>query len=38
VPLWRASADTPRIAMTALSIKPETRAFLLDYMKNLPSR
>ena len=38
VPLWRASADTPRVAMTALSMKPEVRAFLTDYMKNLPSR
>jgi hypothetical protein len=38
VPVWRASADTPRLAMTALGMKPEIRAFLVDYMKNLPAR
>lgn len=38
VPVWRASADTPQLAMTALTIKPEIRAFLGDYMRNLPSR
>jgi hypothetical protein len=38
VPLWEASADTPRLAQTALSVKPEVRAFLIDYMKNVPGR
>jgi tripartite-type tricarboxylate transporter receptor subunit TctC len=38
VPLWQASTDTPKVAQTALSVKPEVRAFLADYMKNLPAR
>jgi hypothetical protein len=36
VPLWAAGPDTPAVAQTALSVRPEVRAFLLDYMKNLP--
>ena len=38
VPLWLASSDTPKIAQTALSVKPEVRVFLTDYMKNLPGK
>ena len=38
VPLWLASSDTPKIAQTALSVKPEVRAFLTDYIKNLPPK
>jgi len=38
VPLWEASPDTPRVAQTALSIRPEVRAFLLDYTKNVPGK
>ena len=36
--LWLASSDTPKIAQTALSVKPEVRTFLTDYMKNLPGK
>jgi hypothetical protein len=36
VPLWAAGPNTPAVAQTALSVRPEVRAFLLDYMKNLP--
>jgi tripartite-type tricarboxylate transporter receptor subunit TctC len=38
VPLWRAAPDTAQVAQRALSIKPEVRAFLLDYMKNVPAK
>ena len=38
VPLWQASPDTPKVAQAALSVKPEVRAFLTNYMKNLPAR
>ena len=38
VPLWQASPDTAKVAQTALSVKPEVRAFLADYMKNLPGK
>jgi tripartite-type tricarboxylate transporter receptor subunit TctC len=38
VPVWEASPDTPRLAQTALSVKPEVRAFLIDYMKNVPGK
>jgi tripartite-type tricarboxylate transporter receptor subunit TctC len=38
VPLWEASPDTPRLAQTALTIRPEVRAFLLDYTKNVPGK
>ncbi len=36
VPQWAAAADTPEVAQTALSVRPEVRGFLTDYMKNLP--
>ena len=36
VPLWAAGPDTPKVARTALTVRPEVRAFLTDYMKNLP--
>jgi tripartite-type tricarboxylate transporter receptor subunit TctC len=36
VPQWTAGPDTPKVAQTALTVRPEVRAFLMDYMKNLP--
>jgi tripartite-type tricarboxylate transporter receptor subunit TctC len=36
VPLWEGSTDTQRVAETALAIEPQVRAFLKDYMKNVP--
>jgi hypothetical protein len=36
VPQWEAAADTPKVAQAALSVRPEVRTFLVDYMKNLP--
>jgi putative tricarboxylic transport membrane protein len=36
VPLWTGAPDTPRVAQRALSVPPEVRTFLTDYMKNLP--
>jgi putative tricarboxylic transport membrane protein len=36
VPQWAAGTDTPKVAQTALTVRPEVRAFLADYMKNLP--
>jgi tripartite-type tricarboxylate transporter receptor subunit TctC len=36
VPQWAAGPDTPNVAQTALSVSPQVRAFLTDYMKNLP--
>ena len=36
VPLWAAGPDTPKVAQTALTVRPDVRAFLTDYMKNLP--
>jgi tripartite-type tricarboxylate transporter receptor subunit TctC len=36
VPQWAAGPDTPKVAQTALTVPPEVRAFLADYMKNLP--
>jgi tripartite-type tricarboxylate transporter receptor subunit TctC len=36
VPQWAAGPDTPKVAQTALTVRPEVRAFLADYMKNLP--
>jgi hypothetical protein len=36
VPRWDAGPDTPKVAQTALSVRPEVRAFLADYMKNVP--
>ena len=28
--------DTPKVAQTALTLRPEVRSFLTDYMKNFP--
>ena len=36
VPQWAAGPDTPKVAQTALTVRPEVRTFLTDYMKNLP--
>ena len=36
VPQWAGGSDTPRVAETALTVRPEVRTFLADYMKNLP--
>src|SRR5882672_12592430 len=36
VPRWDAGPDTPKVAQTALSVRPEVRTFLVDYMKNVP--
>jgi len=36
VPLWEAAPDTPKVAQAALSVPPQVRAFLTEYMKNLP--
>jgi tripartite-type tricarboxylate transporter receptor subunit TctC len=36
VPLWMGAPDTPQVAQRALSVPPEVRTFLTDYMKNLP--
>jgi hypothetical protein len=36
VPQWRGDAGTPKVARTALGMEPDVRAFLLDYMKNVP--
>ena len=36
VPQWEAAADTPQVAQAALSVRPEVRAFLVEYMKNVP--
>jgi hypothetical protein len=36
VPQWAAGPDTPNVAQTALSVPPQVRGFLADYMKNLP--
>jgi tripartite-type tricarboxylate transporter receptor subunit TctC len=36
VPQWAAGPDTPKVAQTALTVRPEVRAFLAEYMKNLP--
>jgi len=38
VPLWDAGPDTPKTAQTALNVRPEVRAFLADYMKNVPPK
>jgi tripartite-type tricarboxylate transporter receptor subunit TctC len=35
VPQWAAGPDTPKVAQTALTVRPEVRSFLTDYMKNL---
>src|SRR5262249_51804338 len=36
VPQWAAGPDTPEVAQSALTVPPQVRAFLIDYMKNLP--
>jgi hypothetical protein len=36
VPIWSAGPDTPKVAQTALTLRPEVRTFLADYMKNVP--
>jgi hypothetical protein len=36
VPRWDGGPDTPKVAQTALSVRPEVRAFLAEYTKNLP--
>jgi hypothetical protein len=36
VPQWEAAPDTPKVAQAALAVRPEVRAFLADYTKNLP--
>jgi putative tricarboxylic transport membrane protein len=36
VPMWAVSSDTPKVAQAALTVRPEVRSFLIDYMKNLP--
>jgi hypothetical protein len=36
VPQWKAGSDTPKMAQSALSVSPDVRAFLADYIKNLP--
>ena len=38
VPQWEASPDTNKVAQTALTVRPEVRTFLTDYMKNLPPK
>jgi hypothetical protein len=36
VPQWAAGPDTSEVAQGALTVRPEVRSFLVDYMKNLP--
>ncbi|HET9247496.1 MAG TPA: hypothetical protein VFO15_16950, partial [Xanthobacteraceae bacterium] len=36
VPQWAAGPDTSSVAQSALTVPPQVRAFLIDYMKNLP--
>jgi hypothetical protein len=36
VPQWEARPDTPAVAQVALSVPPDVRAFLVDYIKNVP--
>jgi putative tricarboxylic transport membrane protein len=38
VPQWEASPDTNKVAQGALTVRPEVRTFLTDYMKNLPPK
>jgi tripartite-type tricarboxylate transporter receptor subunit TctC len=38
VPQWEASPDTNAVAQKALTVRPEVRAFLADYMKNVPGK
>ncbi len=36
VPQWEARPDTPTVAQAALSVPPDVRAFLVDYIRNVP--
>ncbi len=36
VPQWEAGPDTNALAQNALTVRPQVRAFLTDYMKNVP--
>jgi hypothetical protein len=36
VPQWEAGPDTNAVAQKALTVRPEVRTFLADYMKNVP--
>jgi tripartite-type tricarboxylate transporter receptor subunit TctC len=36
VPQWEAGPQTSQVAQNALTVRPEVRTFLADYMKNLP--
>jgi hypothetical protein len=36
VPQWEAGPDTSKVAQTALTVRPEVRAFLTNYIKNVP--
>jgi len=36
VPQWEARPDTPKVAQAALSVPPDVRTFLVDYIKNVP--
>jgi hypothetical protein len=36
VPIWSAGPDTPKVAQAALSVPPQVRTFLAEYMKNVP--
>jgi hypothetical protein len=36
VPQWEARPDTPAVAQVALSVPPDVRAFLVDYIKSVP--
>ncbi len=36
VPLWSAGPDTPKVAQAALTVPPQVRTFLADFMKNVP--
>ena len=37
VPQWAAGPDTPNVAQSALTVPPQVRAFLIDYMKTCQS-
>ena len=36
VPQWEAGPDTNALAQNALTVRPQVRAFLTDYMKSVP--
>ncbi len=38
VPQWEAGPDTGTVAQAALTVRPQVRTFLADYMKNLPPK